>query len=149
MREISRHESKECNNFYAYFAISMISQKRLERNILKNALKMIINEGIPIKHCGFRYIIKCICIICRYGVDGLLITKDVYPVVAREFGVSVHSVESSIRRSISEAWKSRSIKNHSGDHAFMPFTDKPSNSEFLYYISWKLIASIQKETGLM
>lgn len=82
-------------------------------------------QGIRAGCRGYAYLNWAMEFFRDQGPMGLLVTKRVYPQVARGFGVSVTSVERAIRGAIQSAW-ARGGMAQGG-----LFTSKPSNGEFL------------------
>lgn len=92
---------------------------------------ILLALGMSTHKKGFRY--------CRMGVLMLAedpsrqVTKEIYPVIAREFGTSSTAVEKAIRSAIDSAWSQRS--NELWRQYFTPASSgqvpRPTNTEFL------------------
>lgn len=92
---------------------------------------MLLALNIPTHKKGFRY--------CRHGIlmlaedPGQQVTKEVYPVIAKQFGTSKTAVEKAIRSAIDSAWESRN--DDLWRQYFTPAPNgqipKPTNTQFL------------------
>lgn len=73
-----------------------------QRNLLFQ--KIMYNLKIPSYLCNYRYLQACLDYILvlfeHNSYDDILITKDVYPIVARSLGVPITTIETSVRRMI-------------------------------------------------
>lgn len=83
---------------------------------------------------GFRYIIDAVRIILRYPDGQCLITKDVYPVVARENGTTSASVERCIRYCVDTIWDYAPAAKLE-DFLFLSAIERPNNSVFLVAVA--------------
>lgn len=92
---------------------------------------ILLALGIPTHKKGFRY--------CRMGVLMLMedpsrqLTKEVYPVIAKEFATSSTAVEKAIRSAIETAWSERSneLWRQYFTAASSGQVPRPTNTEFL------------------
>lgn len=88
---------------------------------------LLTKLGIPPKLDGFRLLQTAISLYARDPSQ--LIVKDLYPAVARIAGCSTGSVENSIRRAITAAWRDR---DEALWQEYFPNAAKcPTNKEFL------------------
>ena len=96
---------------------------------LKELHTVLCQLGITANYSGSRLIIYAI-LLADQDEDRLrLITKSLYPDVAKHFNVNESSVERNIRTAVGIAWKKNPIflKCISG----YPLSKRPSNIEFL------------------
>lgn len=89
---------------------------------------------------GYRLIIDAVLIAIDRPNDILMVTKDIYPKLARKYDITSKNVERAIRSAIESAW------NHAGEEALRKHCpelinstkDKPTNKEFIYYLADKV-----------
>lgn len=89
--------------------------------------------GIMPKVKGYYYIIDAVEIIRKNPGEPLLITKDIYPVIALKYRTSIECVERVIRTAIHNAWINN--KKTMDRIAGYPLRFKPTNKEFLFMIA--------------
>ena len=86
---------------------------------------------------GFQFLADAIKFAITHQHKRIMITKDIYPYVARKYETTNMNVEHSIRIVINACW----TKNKDGfeEIAGYPLNHKPTNSEFIdmvvYYLS--------------
>lgn len=95
-----------------------------------NAEQLLRRLGVSGKLRGFYYTIYMIERVAKDPMAVLLITKCLYPETAKQFRVSMYSVERNLRTLVHFCW-------YQGDRAFLEavagryIPQKPTNSEFL------------------
>lgn len=69
---------------------------------MKNQIIMkLLERGVKSSYRGFPVVVRCIEI--ALSLDYVLVTKNVYPVVARELGTSAQVVEARFRRTLDKS----------------------------------------------
>ena len=101
-----------------------------------DTISEILNKfGLSPNHKGFRYAIEGIRLITTYGLDDFNMNNDIYPIIAKWYGVSETSVEHNIRNSISAAWDRMITSPEKYRSSISVFMNKPTNVKFLKYIA--------------
>lgn len=85
----------------------------------------LMDIGIPCDKDGYKYIVSGAALL--HENPGAMITKHIYPAIAKEFDCSAMQVEASVRRTIRAAFENRNEK------WITYFSDdkRPGNNEFL------------------
>ncbi|MEA4898965.1 MAG: sporulation initiation factor Spo0A C-terminal domain-containing protein [Christensenellaceae bacterium] len=96
-------------------------------NRTQRAGSLLRQQGISGASKGSRYLRAAIETALASPGDGLRVTKQLYPEVARYFGTETHCVERAIRASIESAW-ARGAMQRGG---WFEGCRRPSNGEFL------------------
>lgn len=89
--------------------------------------KSILEEGIPISLKGYGYIFDAVNMAISEPDILNAMTKELYPSVASKNNSTSMAVERAIRNSIEKAWAHKKGK-------------KPTNSEFLTFLSHKILS---------
>jgi len=102
--------------------------------------KTILYMGIPIKMTGYGYICEAVYMTLENRETVPSITKEIYPVIAKKNRVSTGSVEKCIRHAIEHAWDSDNapIREFLYEHAAGRSERRPTNSEFISLLAWKI-----------
>lgn len=116
-----------------------VKRERLARRI-KTEMSYI--SLMPGKH-GYRLLVDAVLMVLDHPNDILMVTKDIYPALAKKYSITSKNVERAIRSAIESAW------NHAGFEALERHCpelinanrDKPTNKEFIYYLSDKIRSS--------
>ena len=105
------------------------SQKyvRDEPNVRRRIYSVLNSYGIPENLKGYKYMCSAVQIVLDNPEQKDLITKFVYPKIARMYKTSVSAVECALRRVVSEAWESSGRE-----------TEKPSNCDFIVQAAEKV-----------
>ena len=94
--------------------------------------------GMTSKYKGYYYVIEAVRIRMNEQRP-YLITKEIYPVLARQFGTRVHNVEADIRRVSRLCWeKHRDQLILMAGHAL---EEAPSNRQFIDILAYYCLAS--------
>ncbi len=112
---------------------------RREKIIRRIKTEMSFISLMPGKQ-GYRLIVDAVLIAIDRPNDILMVTKDIYPALAKKYGITAKNVERAIRSAIESAW------NHAGEEALQQHCpelvnsnkDKPTNKEFIYYLADKI-----------
>ncbi|NLW77957.1 MAG: sporulation initiation factor Spo0A [Ruminococcaceae bacterium] len=100
----------------------------------KMIVKLLHDLTLRPNYKGFRYILDAVRIILRYPDGQCLITKDVYPVVARENATTSASVERCIRHCVETIWDYAPAVSLE-DFLFLSAIERPTNSVFLVAVA--------------
>ena len=98
-------------------------------------VKQIIRQfHITSKYKGYSLIIYAIKLYVDMNSEYVKITKDIYPVLAQEYQISIASVERNIRTVIEACWKNdrRAVQDIIGYN----INKCPSNADFIEAISY-------------
>lgn len=94
--------------------------------LTQKVMREMDNLGFAEATIGTRYIRRAVEIIAEQ--PRAMITKDVYPQIAKEFGAAPHNVERAIRVAITKARRSPSWDWNWG----IMTTQEPTNSEVIF-----------------
>lgn len=76
---------------------------------VREAYRTLNRLGISANHTGFHYISYGVTLIAEDPTYLLLVTKRLYPDIARQYGTSWHRVERDIRTAITLAWNTNPL----------------------------------------
>lgn len=115
---------------------------RRERLARRIKTEMSYISLMPGKH-GYRLLVDAVLMVLDHPNDILMVTKDIYPALAKKYSITSKNVERAIRSAIESAW------NHAGIEALELHCpelvnanqDKPTNKEFIYYLADKIRSS--------
>lgn len=100
--------------------------KHFGDNDVKDIVKLCLMDiDMPTDMDGYKYLICGI--VFLYKNPDSMITKHVYPAIAKEFGCRSTHVEIAIRRAIEATWRYRGVKWLS----YFPDNRKLTNGEFI------------------
>lgn len=108
--------------------LSLLSEECNVPNIVR---RLISEMGITPKYKAHEYIVQSCDIISKGDISSCMITKEVYPELARKFKVSPKSVEHAMRSAISQFWEKRTLNEKQKVRFDHYFSSKPSNMDFL------------------
>lgn len=104
-------------------------------------VKMIVRKlGITSKYKGYYYLIDAVAIKAGAVDQPLVITKDIYPELARKYHTSVACIEHGIRRVSMISWKSH--KDEVKKLSDVPLEFAPTNSVLVDILAHKVLARI-------
>lgn len=119
---------------------------------INSKLEMMVTEiihqiGIPAHIKGYHYLRVAIILSVKDGEIMGLITKLLYPTIAKKYNTTSACVERAIRHAIGVAWKKgdKDALNLYFGYIIQNGQGKPTNSEFIAVISDKL--RLQLENG--
>ena len=99
---------------------------------------MLIDIGIPASLSGYTYLREAIRLVIDTGMtpDGML-SKQIYPVIAKKHGKSMASIEKAIRTAIETAWiRGRTdLLDRLFGYTVSAQRGKPTNTEFIAMIA--------------
>ena len=98
--------------------------------------KFLKDCNIPELQRGYKYLRDSFYTIYKMSMWDFAITKDVYPVVARENNTTISCVESSIRSCLRAAWKKSITTAPPG--LCLYFDKCPTNSEYISFLCKQL-----------
>jgi two-component system response regulator (stage 0 sporulation protein A) len=99
--------------------------------------RVLLDIGVPESLKGHRCLVKAICAACRRPDLIGWITKDIYPTVAKELGMTPSKVERTIRHAIEVAWDRGdldTLRRYFGN-TVSPAKGRPTNAEFIARIA--------------
>lgn len=102
---------------------------------------IILQLGIPANIKGYIYLREAIFIKVNEPQADFLVTKFLYPDIAKKFHTSAISVERAIRHAIEAAWNSEdsSYRDEIFPYAFSHRGRRPTNSEFIALVADRII----------
>lgn len=109
-----------------------MSQISCSAPIAQRITQILLRLDVPVRLQGFAYIRTAVRLLLES--PGQQVTKELYPRVASEFGVSDMIVERSIRNTIEAAWGQRNRRVWQ-TLLGIDTKDRPSNSEFLFRLA--------------
>lgn len=94
---------------------------------------LLCSLGVTANYIGFFYITYAICLVRDEPQKLALVTKKIYPEIARKFGTSWQAVERNIRTAIDVAWnKNPQLLSGLAHHHLK---SKPTASQFISIVS--------------
>ncbi len=111
-----------------------------KKNIEERITEIMHQIGIPAHIKGYLYLRKAIAMVIK-DVELLgAVTKELYPLVAKEFNTTASRVERAIRHAIEVTWGrgNTQVINKLFGHTVTSSTGKPTNSQFIAKIADKL-----------
>lgn len=116
--------------------------------MLNRIYSLLASLGITANYVGFFYVAHAVELAVSDMENLLLVTKRIYPEIAKYHHTSAKNVERNIRTVINVAWDSNPglLENLAG----RPLPEKPTATEFLAILSTALlyIHPADEETGL-
>lgn len=113
------------------------------------ACELLMDIKMPSNLNGYHYAKSCI-VKAVFAEHGMMLTKELYPAVAREYECSDKSIERSVRHAIDLTWNQchtavDAINYYFGDRTSGNLCQKPSNGAFIFrmaeYVRSRLGAS--------
>ena len=108
-------------------------------NERKNVERLIRHLGVTTKYKGLRYLCDAVAmtIDAERSGDRVMVTKDIYPVVARKHHATIFAVEQNIRTVSRVIWE-RNPKRLVRMAGYSLF-DRPTNSELIDILAFYLM----------
>ena len=108
-------------------------------NERKNVERLIRHLGVTTKYKGLRYLCDAVAmtIDAERSGDRVMVTKDIYPVVARKHHTTIFAVEQNIRTVSRVLWE-RNPKRLVRMAGYSLF-DRPTNSELIDILAFYLM----------
>ena len=105
--------------------------------------RLIRSLGATSKYKGYHYLAEAVTLSLEIQDGPVLVTKDIYPVLARRFHDKVSNVEQDIRTIVNVTWKSNreKLEEIAGYHLFY----RPSNSEYIDILAFYLRSCLTGE----
>lgn len=93
--------------------------------------------GVPVHMRGYLYLKSAILLVITHAEPFYMLTKEIYPSIAKKYGSTVSCVERDIRYVISAAWSCGGMDEWNAMHGFTTWktTSTPTNSEFIAMIA--------------
>ncbi len=109
--------------------------------------EIIHQIGIPAHIKGYYYLRVAIILTVKDGKTTSLVTKFLYPAIAKKYNTTSSCVERAIRHAIEVAWKKgdKDALNLYFGYRIQNGQGKPTNSEFIAVISDKLRLQFENE----
>ena len=109
------------------------------KNMRKNVERLIRHLGVTTKYKGLRYLCDAVAmtIDAERSGDRVMVTKDIYPVVARKHHATIFAVEQNIRTVSRVIWErnpKRLVRM-----AGYSLLDRPTNSELIDILAFYLM----------
>lgn len=103
--------------------------------------------GIPVHMRGYLYLKSAILYVVTNSAPFYLLTKEIYPFVAKKYGSTASCVERDIRYVINVAWLCGGMDEWNAMHGFTAWktTSTPTNSEFIAMISDYLLEQTRRK----
>ncbi|MDR0930701.1 MAG: sporulation transcription factor Spo0A [Clostridiales bacterium] len=102
----------------------------------------VLNQfGVPSNRMGYQFLIDALNLVLESDDDSVgLITKRIYPPIARKYGTTESNVERAIRHVIERAWHNTDIDILSRlyGNSVNPEKGRPTNGEFICNVARKL-----------
>lgn len=104
------------------------------------AASLLKKFGVTPNYSGYIYLAEAITFITDNCKNVVCMSKSVYPLISKKFGVSAPSVERSIRTAIHKSWNKadETLKNEMFGSYASSISKIPTNSEFIYVLAEKL-----------
>ena len=119
-----------------------VSNDEKEQKLLNVKLSnLLMTVGIPANAQGYQYLRSAIILVFQHPDYTNAITKQLYPIVAKQFDTTPARVERSIRHAIEIAWNRGKIDKINGVFGIELFGkyDKPTNGELIALMADKLM----------
>ncbi len=96
--------------------------------------------GITPKTKGCRILIDAIVEASHYDLQKMMVTKDLYPILAKKYNIPAKNVERNIRSAIESAWKRTSLEilEKYCPELFHAASNRPTNGEFIQHYAEKI-----------
>ena len=109
------------------------------KNMRKNVERLIRHLGVTTKYKGLRYLCDAVAmtIDAERSGDRVMVTKDIYPVVAKKHHTTIFAVEQNIRTVSRVLWE-RNPKRLVRMAGYSLF-DRPTNSELIDILAFYLM----------
>ncbi|MGN1142806.1 MAG: sporulation initiation factor Spo0A C-terminal domain-containing protein [Oliverpabstia sp.] len=104
---------------------------------MKKIYGIIRKLGVTSKYKGYFFVADAIELAMNSQGKPILITKDIYPYLARKYKTTPMNIEHNIRTVINVCWETN--KAGMDEIAGYPLTSKPTNSEFIDMIAYNLL----------
>lgn len=106
-------------------------------NVEVEVSSLLHDLGIPSHVRGYRYIRDGVMLLYESSSLVNLVTKDVYPIIAKKYDTTTTRVERAIRHAIEVAWNRGQIEMHEKIFGYTVNSNKgkPTNSEFIAMIA--------------
>lgn len=127
-----------------------VSDNQGETDLETVVTEVILNIGIPAHVKGYHYTRRAIMLCIENSEMINLVTKLLYPTIAKEFNTTPSRVERAIRHAIEIAWDRGNVDtlNSYFGYTINVGRGKPTNSEFIAMIADKLRLQLKKNNLL-
>lgn len=111
--------------------------RKEEHKRMKKIYGIIRKLGVTSKYKGYFFVADAIHLAMNFHGKPIMITKDIYPYLARKYKTTPMNIEHNIRTVINVCWETN--KNGMDEIAGYSLMYRPTNSEFVdmvaYYLS--------------
>ncbi|WP_027340038.1 sporulation transcription factor Spo0A [Halonatronum saccharophilum] len=137
IRQIKKPAVKGARGFSGY---TINNPKNQTYDIEERITEIIHQIGIPAHIKGYLYLRKAIAMVIKKVELLGAVTKELYPLVAKEFNTTASRVERAIRHAIEVTWERGNTKaiNNIFGHSVTTSSGKPTNSQFIAKVADKL-----------
>lgn len=155
LEELSRgaieYLMKNMNDFMRFMEIRNLTTTESEESALHDVEEMEYNSraakkqivyylhllGIPNNVKGFTYLCEAIEIYLEEDSNTFMVSKDVYPQIAKKHKATITAVDRGIRNSIAMAWKKAEAEDLKRIFGYTPGSNKgrPTSAEFIATIA--------------
>lgn len=129
-----------CEAIMAVGGIKSVAEEAVEPDLETVVTEVILDIGIPAHVKGYHYARRAIMLCVEDQKMISLVTKVLYPTIAKEFGTTPSRVERAIRHAIEIAWDRGNVDtlNEYFGYTINNGRGKPTNSEFIAMLADKL-----------
>lgn len=102
-----------------------------------NTVLLMRKFGITTRYQGYFFLPEAIDLAIKQYGNCMKITKDIYPVISRRYGISTKRIERNIRTVIEKAWENNQalMEEIAGEE----LTTSPSNGQFIDIVTYWLM----------
>ena len=120
---------------------SNTNEEKSNKTLNMKISSMLMSVGIPANAWGYQFLRSAIILVSQHPDYTKSITKQLYPLVAKQYETTASRVERSIRHAIEMAWNRGKIDKINGVLGVNLFGkyDKPTNGELIALMADKLI----------
>lgn len=113
---------------------------KIQDQITFTTSNVLLQMGIPYNLTGSKYLARAVDIAIHSPCAVTTITKNIYAVIALEFGTKVANVERSIRHAVDTAWNKKKISYLNKLFGIDLYSNqyKPSNSELIALLAERI-----------
>lgn len=129
--------SDSMNVLNKHFGSTVTNEVVSEPDYEVQVVDVLRDIGIPAHVLGYRYAVRAIVLAIKHSEYLDAMTCVMYPTIAKAFNTTAPRVERAIRHAIEVAWRRGdpdTLYRYFGN-TIDPYKGKPTNSEFIAYIS--------------
>lgn len=103
---------------------------------MKKIYGIIRKLGVTSKYKGYLFVADAIHLVMDFQDKPIMITKDIYPSLAKKYKTTPMNIEHNIRTVINVCWETN--RKGMDEIAGYPLPCKPTNSEFIDMVAYHL-----------